>query len=52
MKKQVKKPCAGCVYFNACGDSSRTEPCAGRMTKTEQKKQQNEKETKRGSKNV
>lgn len=52
MKKQVKKPCAVCVYFNACGDLGRSEPCAGRMTKTEQKKQQNENKTKRGSKNV
>lgn len=50
MKQQIKKPCIKCVYFNVCGDLSRIEPCAGRITKTEQKKQQNE--IKRGSKNV
>lgn len=33
----VKKPCIGCVYFNACGSTTRTEPCKGRQTKREQK---------------
>jgi len=33
----VKKPCIGCVYFKACGSTSRTEPCKGRMIKSEQK---------------
>ena len=25
--------CAGCKYYNQCGSSTRTEPCAGRETK-------------------
>lgn len=37
MKKQVKHPCQGCVYYKACGNPGRTEPCKGRQTKTEQK---------------
>lgn len=28
-----KHPCVGCVYFKECGNTSRTEPCKGRMTK-------------------
>lgn len=32
-KKNVKYPCRGCVYFNACGENMRTEPCNGRKTK-------------------
>lgn len=39
MGTPVKKPCIGCVYFNTCGDSSRTAPCNGRRTKSEQKKE-------------
>lgn len=39
-KQNVKYPCQGCVYFQACGHSGRREPCAGRQTKTEQKQQQ------------
>lgn len=39
MTKQVKKPCQNCVYFNACGDHQRTEPCNGRKTKRELKKE-------------
>lgn len=35
-----KKPCVGCVYFNVCGSTTRTEKCDGRKTKTEQKKEQ------------
>ncbi len=35
--KSVKHPCCNCVYFDACGESSRTQPCAGRQTKTEAK---------------
>ena len=38
--KSVKYPCRGCVYFNTCGDGARTEFCAGRMTKSEQKQKQ------------
>lgn len=26
--------CTNCKYFNQCGSHSRTEPCAGRETKT------------------
>lgn len=33
MGKQVKHPCQGCKYFNACGNTNRTEPCNGRETK-------------------
>lgn len=32
------KTCIGCVYFKACGSSTRTEPCNGRMTKSQRKK--------------
>ena len=35
----AKKPCVGCIYFKACGNTNRTVPCKGRVTKTEQKKQ-------------
>jgi hypothetical protein len=28
--KNVKYPCQNCKYFNACGKTSRTEPCEGR----------------------
>lgn len=37
MKKQysVKRPCIGCVYFTACGSTTRTMPCKGRATKTQ-----------------
>lgn len=38
--KTVKHPCQGCVYFSVCGESTRTEPCNGRKTKTEQKKEE------------
>ena len=37
MKKQPKHPCIGCIYFKACGETNRTEPCEGRMTKSEKK---------------
>ena len=33
--KQVKHPCIGCVYFNACGETNRTMPCDGRMIRSE-----------------
>lgn len=36
--KNVKHPCQGCVYYKACGNTARTEPCKGRQTKTEQKR--------------
>lgn len=34
----VKYPCRNCVYFATCGDNSRTEPCKGRVTKSEKKR--------------
>ena len=34
----VKHPCQGCVYYKACGNMAKTEPCKGRQTKTEQKR--------------
>ena len=39
--KKVLKPCIGCVYFKACGNTNRTQPCEGRKTKTEQRKENN-----------
>ena len=38
MNKTVKHPCQGCIYFAACGESSRTHLCEGRTTKREAKK--------------
>ena len=35
----VKHTCQGCIYYKACGESTRTAPCNGRMTKRESKKQ-------------
>jgi hypothetical protein len=29
----VKNPCQGCIYYKACGSTTRTAPCAGRKTK-------------------
>lgn len=43
MKNSVKHPCVGCIYFKACGSAGRTEPCAGRVTKSEQKKEAKQK---------
>lgn len=34
-KSDVKYPCRGCDYFEACGDTTRTEPCYGRRNSTE-----------------
>ena len=34
-KSSVKRPCIGCVYFTACGSTTRTMPCKGRATKTQ-----------------
>ena len=36
--KTVKKPCISCVYFATCGNTTRTEPCKGRETKSEKKR--------------
>lgn len=30
-------PCIGCVYFKTCGSTTRTEPCEGRKTKSQDK---------------
>lgn len=38
MNKNVKKPCIGCKYFDACGSTTRTKPCEGRDLKTKNKK--------------
>ena len=38
MEKMPKHPCVGCVYYTACGQTTRTEPCNGRKTKSEVKK--------------
>ena len=35
----VKKPCVGCVYYTACGSTTRTVPCNGRVTKSERKRE-------------
>ena len=40
--KQPKHPCINCIYFKACGDTTRTMPCEGRMTKSEKKKENKE----------
>lgn len=37
----MKKTCIGCVYFDACGETTRTMPCDGRMTKSERKRGNN-----------
>lgn len=34
-KKMPQHPCIGCVYYKVCGESTRTAPCYGRMTKRE-----------------
>lgn len=41
MKKDAQHPCTGCTYFDACGSTTRTEPCDGRMTASEKKKEEN-----------
>lgn len=44
--KTVKHPCQGCVYFAACGESTRTNPCAGRKTKRGKKQEEKKEERK------
>ena len=34
------KPCINCIYFNACGSTTRTEKCDGRMTKSQKKEEE------------
>lgn len=36
--REVQKPCIGCVYYAACGSTTRTAPCDGRKTKRDLKK--------------
>ena len=31
--QQPKYPCRNCIYFKACGETTRTMPCKGRQTK-------------------
>lgn len=45
MNKTVKHPCISCIYFETCGNTNRTEPCQGRMTKSEKKGEVMENET-------
>ena len=35
--KSPTHPCLGCIYFKACGETNRTMPCEGRMTKSQKK---------------
>ena len=37
----VKHPCQNCIYFKQCGNTNRTEPCKGRVTKNEQQRTRN-----------
>ena len=39
MRKQPIHPCQGCIYFKVCGETTRTMPCNGRVTKREKKKE-------------
>lgn len=35
---KLKYPCRNCAYKAACGNTNRTQPCAGRITPNEQRK--------------
>jgi len=35
----AKNPCNGCIYYKVCGSYARTQPCDGRMTKSQKKKE-------------
>ena len=37
--KTVKHPCIGCIYFKVCGNTNRTMPCNGRVTKSQKAKE-------------
>lgn len=37
-KPMPKHPCIRCIYFKACGETNRTVPCEGRVTKSEKKR--------------
>jgi hypothetical protein len=38
-KPMPKHPCQGCIYYKVCGESTRTAPCHGRVTKRERRKE-------------
>lgn len=38
----AQKPCINCKYFDACGNTNRTIPCNGRVTKGEDKRNKKE----------
>ena len=35
--KSAKYPCRNCIYYDACGESNRAQPCDGRKIKREGK---------------
>lgn len=35
----IKHPCINCIYFKSCGETNRTMPCNGRVTKSQKKKE-------------
>lgn len=39
LKPCPNHPCIGCVYFKVCGETNRTMPCEGRMTKRQKNKE-------------
>ena len=39
MKTKPTHPCINCIYFKACGGTTRIMPCDGRTTKSEKKKE-------------
>ena len=41
MKKEVKRPCQGCIYFKDSRETTRTEKCKGRKTKREKEREEN-----------
>lgn len=43
IKKMPLHPCVGCVYYKVCGESTRTVPCMGRVTKSEKEKEKEKK---------
>jgi hypothetical protein len=39
----VKHPCVGCIYIKECGNTNRTMPCEGRVTKSQKKEEEKKK---------
>lgn len=37
----MKYQCVSCIYFTACGSTTRTVLCKGRTTKTQKRKEKN-----------